>query len=230
MRERFQSILNGYNFRFGNYINGGFELIKKDFASILVAYLLCMLIAFIPFCAILGIGNFYKVLQRIDRGEQANVGEIFDFKDFLPYFKFQIVVIALVFALLIPIQMFMIPSLMFWSNASDQISTIGVLGSMSVFIVIILIFIVLDTAATFFVTPLISLFGATNMRDTFTLSWQIAKKNLLQISLFMIATGLISQIGILLCGVGLLLTAPLAIVMKYVASKDILYTQNNVQN
>ena len=53
------------NFKFGEYINKGFELLKKDFGGVFVGFLVTFLMSIIPFCGILAMGNFYKYLRKL---------------------------------------------------------------------------------------------------------------------------------------------------------------------
>ncbi len=62
------------DFKLGEYINKGFELLKKDFGNIFVAFLVCCIMSIIPFCAVLAMGNLYKYLQRIHRNQPASPG------------------------------------------------------------------------------------------------------------------------------------------------------------
>ncbi|WP_435523051.1 hypothetical protein [Chryseobacterium indoltheticum] len=94
------------NFKFGEYINKGFELLKKDFGGVFVGFLVTFLMSIIPFCGILAMGNFYKYLRKLKNNQNPSAGEIFDFKDFMSYFTLQLIIIGGVIVLYIPFIVF----------------------------------------------------------------------------------------------------------------------------
>lgn len=91
------------NFKLGEYINQGYNLLKNNFGNIFGAFLLCMLMSIIPFCGPVAAGNFYKYLRKLNKGQAASASEIFNFDDFMPYFMLQLIIIGAVFAIYIPI-------------------------------------------------------------------------------------------------------------------------------
>ena len=90
-------------FKFGDYMSNAVELMKKDFGNFVLAYVFCIILSIIPFCGLMAAGNFYKYCRKINRGEQASPGEIFNFDDFMPYFLIQLIILAAVFVIYIPI-------------------------------------------------------------------------------------------------------------------------------
>ena len=69
-------------FKFGEYINKGFELFKKDMGTFILAFIFVLIMSLIPFCGFLGIGNFLKLARKINHGQQTSASEIFNFDDF----------------------------------------------------------------------------------------------------------------------------------------------------
>ncbi len=218
----------GYNFNIGKYISEGIDLFKKDIGGFVLATLLAVIMSIIPFCGILAIGNFYKICKKADEGKPVQAGDIFDFTDFFVYFKLLILLMAVVFILMIPVQFSLIPLLAAAKYGNDP----GAVGSALFaggFIIWFCLFIILMFAFSvsfYFVQPLISVYRVQSVRQAFGLSWKIAKKNFWMIFIFMILAGVISQIGILACGIGIFLTAPLGLCIKYMSFKDVLETQN----
>jgi hypothetical protein len=98
-----------YDFNIGKYLSQGTELFKKDIGGFIVATILVFVMSFIPFCGILGLGNFYKICKKVDEGEKVSVGDIFDFTDFVMYLKVFLLIFAVVLVAMIPVQLSLIP-------------------------------------------------------------------------------------------------------------------------
>ena len=224
----FDSITNkGYDFNIGKYISEGFELFKKDIGGFILATLLAFIMSIIPFCGLLALGNFYKICKKVDQGEKVQAGDIFDFTDFGMYFKLYLLVLAIVVVLMIPIQIMLVPIFMTaqYTDAGD-IGPALFAGGMGIWIFLFVLLMIAFSLSLYFVQPLISIHRVQSVRQAYSLSWKIAKKNFLMIFLFTIVVGVISELGILACGIGLFFTIPLGICMRYVSYKDVLETQN----
>lgn len=215
----------GYDFNIGKYISEGFDIFKKDIGGFIVATLLAVVMSFIPFCGLLAIGNFYKICKKVDEGQSVQAGDIFDFTDFWMYFKLFLLILLVVFILMIPIQATLIP-IIFAAKNGDQLNPAIFLGGMGIWFFLYLIFLLAFSVSMYFIQPLISLHKIQSVRQTFSLSWKIARKNFLMIFLFTIVVGLISELGLLACGIGILFTIPIGICIKYASYKDVLETQN----
>lgn len=215
----------GYDFNIGKYISEGFDIFKKDIGGFIVATLLAVVMSFIPFCGLLAIGNFYKICKKVDEGQSVQAGDIFDFTDFWMYFKLFLLILLVVFILMIPIQATLIPIILAAKNG-DELNPAIFLGGMGIWFFLYLIFLLAFSVSMYFIQPLISLHKIQSVRQAFSLSWKIAKKNFLMIFLFTIVVGLISELGLLACGIGILFTIPIGICIKYASYKDVLETQN----
>lgn len=218
-----------YDFNIGKYLSQGTELFKKDIGGFIVATLLLFVMSFIPFCGILGLGNFYKICKKVDEGQQVSAGDIFDFTDFVVYLKLFLLIFAICIVVMIPIQLTLIPFLAVAGVDGENVSDTGAAlfaGGMGLWMMLTIIVLVALSISMYFVQPLISLYRITSVREAFGLSWKIAKKNFFMIFLFSIIVGIISQLGMIVCGVGILLTIPLGICMKYAAYKDVLESLN----
>ncbi|WP_172281390.1 hypothetical protein [Chryseobacterium sp. LAM-KRS1] len=203
-------------FKLNEYLSKGLELLKKDFGNFIVAYILCMIMSIIPFCGLLAMGNFYKYCRKINKGEQASVGEIFNFDDFLPYFIVQLIIIGGVFALYIPMFIFIPFTSVVDGDAVPP--AFGLFMVLYIFLIVIAVFIV--ALLGFYIPGLISLKKVNDIKTAWIMSRIMTKNNLLTIFLFAIIVGFLSQIGILLCGIGILITMPYFYTTHYFAFED----------
>jgi len=232
--QNFLKLINkGYQFKIGEYISKGLDLFKKDSVNFIVAYFFCIILSFIPFCSVMAIGNFYKICKKVDEGKKGNAGDIFDFTDFLPYFKFQIFLVGLILLITIPLEIFMLPLILVASQNQESVPASDVFtyltgGFFSLFFLIFLLAGLIGAALHFFM-PLISNFRITRVRDAIQLSWKIAKKRLFMILVFIALMYILSMIGFVFCFIGIVITAPIVLCMKYISAKDILILQNDIQ-
>jgi uncharacterized membrane protein len=72
----------------------------------------------------------------------------------------------------------------------------------------------------FYIIPLISLKGISEIKQAWNISKIMSKGNLLSIFLFSLVVSILAQIGIVACGIGLLLTIPFLYTAKYFAYED----------
>ncbi|MCS3530387.1 hypothetical protein [Chryseobacterium sp. JUb7] len=217
-----------YNFNIGKYISEGIDLFKKDIGGFVLATFLAVIMSIIPFCGILAMGNFYKICKKADEGRPVQAGDIFDFTDFWVYFKFFVLLLVVVFVLMIPVQITLIP-LFAAAQYGDDPSDIGTAlfaGGLGIWFCLFILLMFAFSVSFYFVQPLISIYRIQSVRQAYSLSWKIAKKNFWMILIFMILAGIISEIGIFACGIGIFLTAPLGLCIKYMSFKDVLETQN----
>ncbi|KMQ66758.1 hypothetical protein ACM46_04435 [Chryseobacterium angstadtii] len=221
--------IKDYDFNIGKYLSQGTELFKKDIGGFIVATLLLFVMSFIPFCSILGLGNFYKICKKVDEGEQVSAGDIFDFTDFVVYLKLFLLIFAICIVLMIPVQISLIPLILAAGNEDGNMSDTGTAlfaGGMGLWMILLFVLLTVLSISMYFVQPLISLHRMTSVTEAFKLSWKIARKNFFKILLFSIVVGFISQLGIIVCGIGVLFSIPLGICMKYAAYKDTLGSIN----
>lgn len=216
----------GYNFDIGKYFSDGFEIFKRDIGGFVLATLLAIVMSLIPFCGILAMGNFYKICRKVDQGQKVQAGDIFDFTDFVTYFKLMIMVVVIVAILMLPLSFTLIPVLVAATAGEDNISPFVVMGGMGIWFLLYIVLMIVFSVSLFFVQPIISLYRVQSVRQAYSLSWKIAKKNFFMIFIFSIVVGLVSQLGIIACGIGLFFTVPLGICIRYAAYKDVLETQN----
>lgn len=207
------------NFKLGEYINKGVELLKKDFGNIFIAFLVCFVMTIIPLCGPLAMGNLYKYLQRLNRNQPASPGDIFDFKDFMPYFILQLIVFGGVLLLYIPL--FAVLGISGSISGRDELNPMVALFVFPyVFLIIAAIY--YFVLKGFYIIPLISLKGIREVKEAWTISKIMTKGNLLSIFLFSLVVSILSQIGIIACGIGIFLTLPFLYTANYFAYEDAL--------
>ncbi|MBD3905961.1 hypothetical protein NAL32_15350 [Chryseobacterium sp. Ch-15] len=206
------------NFKFGEYINKGFELLKKDFGGVFVGFLVTFLMSIIPLCGVLAMGNFYKYLRKLKNNQNPSAGEIFDFKDFMPYFILQLIIIGGVMVLYIPFIIFGGMAAITADANGEANPLFAILMFPYMFVMLFAIYYFLLKG--FYIIPLISFKGITDIKTAWSISKVMTKGNLLNIFLFSLVVSILSQIGILACGIGLFLTIPFAYAANYFAFED----------
>lgn len=204
------------NFKLGEYLNKGFELLKKDFGNIFVAFLCCFVMAIIPFCGMLGAGNFYQYLRKVNKGQQASPGEIFNFDKFMPYFILQLIIIGGILAVYIPL--FILSILAGAINGGEPSAWFSII--MVPYILLMYVAVFYFVLKGFYIPALISFKNVTDIKTAWNASKIMSKDNLLSIFLFSLVVGFLSQIGIVACGIGLFVTLPFAYTANYFAYED----------
>lgn len=203
------------NFKFNDYLNNGYEFLKNNFGNVLLAVIFCFIMAIIPFCAALGIGNLYKYFRKLRKDKSAAPGEIFNFDDFSPYFILQLIIIGGVLVLYIPLFIIIFAT----QQNGEGPSGFGA-AIMFPYIAIMYIVIFAVVLKGFYIPALISLGGVKDIKTAWKMSTAMTKGNLLSIFLYVIVVGFLSQLGILACGIGLLLTLPYSYTANYFAFED----------
>ncbi|MGL6127021.1 hypothetical protein [Chryseobacterium artocarpi] len=205
------------NFKLGEYINKGVELLKKDFGNIFVAFLLCCLMSIIPFCAAVAMGNMYKYLRKLNRNQPASPGDIFDFKDFMPYFILQLIILGGFLLLYIPLIIVMVVTgAISGRDEGNPLLLLFMIPYLFIMIAAIYYF----ALKAFYITPLISLKGITDIKEAWNISKVMTKGNLLSIFLFSLIVSILAQIGAIACGIGVFLTLPFLYTANYFAYED----------
>lgn len=205
------------NFTIGKYISEGIDLFRKDPGGILIAFLLVVIMSLIPLCSILAVGNFYKVCRDVEITGKADSGKIFNFDDFVPYLKFLVILVAVIFLIFIPVPLFIFP-LSIFTGEDGSVSDIGaalVAGGFGLFMLFYFIFLITLSIATYYFIPLVALKGSHEVRKNISTSWNLAKKDFFSIFVFIIISAILSQIGVFACGIGLFLTIPIGLCMRY---------------
>ena len=202
------------DFKFSDYLSQGFEILKKDYGKFLGAFLITVLMSIIPFCSLLAFGNFYKFSHKTFKGEQTSASDIFNFDDFLPYFYLFLIVIGAILVLEIPILLIAFSA----SNTADSLSPLTFVIPFYVVLLVAIIF--YFTLKGFYIPALISVVGIKDIKTAWKMSNQMTKGNLLFIFLFTLVVSFLSQIGIILCFIGVLLTLPYSYICQFLAFDD----------
>lgn len=208
------------NFKLGDYISKGFELLKKDFGSVFVGFLVTVLMSIIPLCGLLAIGNYYKYLRKVDKNQNPTAGEIFDFKDFMPYLILQLIVIGGVLVLYIPFFVFGGLAAVTSDGNGEPNPIFAILMFPYIFVMLFVIYYLILKG--FYISALISFKGVTDIKTAWNISQVMTKGNLLNIFLFSLIASLLSQIGIIACGIGIFVTMPFLYAANYFAYEDAL--------
>lgn len=212
-------------FKLSDYLSKGFELLKKDYGNFILAYFFCMILSMIPLCSLLAMGNFYKYCQKVYNNEEANPSDIFNFDDFVTYLILNLILMAGIFVAYIPM-IFLMPAVAVLGQDSEAAAGFtGILMIAYLFIFIIAIFIIM--AKAFYIPALISLKGITDFKEAWKISKVLTKGNLLKIVLFAIITSFLGQLGVVACGIGILLTLPYLYTSNYIAYRDAFDQINN---
>ena len=205
-------------FKFGEYLNKGFELFKKDMGTFIIATIFAIIMGIIPLVGgLLAMGNFMKIARKINYGQQASATEIFNFDDVIAYLK--LVGVIILAATVIQVPVFMTFALFGVEEkqlvATSNIPT-GVIGLMIVLFFVIFYFLL----KAFYMVSLISLENIKSIRQAWKISSEMTKGNLLTLLGFSIVAGIIGALGNLACGIGLLISVPLMYVIQYSSYED----------
>ena len=204
------------NFKLGEYINKGFELLKKDFINIFVALIFCIIMSIIPFCGFLAYGNMFKYLRKINKNQPSSPGDIFSFDDFMPYFILQLVIFAGIIVLYIPM-MFILPV---FAAIQGEDAGFGMVILAIIYMIFFIVAIIYFSLKGFYIPAFFSLKGVTDIQTAWKASKVMTNDNLLSIFLFSILVAILSQIGLLACVIGVLITMPFTYTAHYFAYED----------
>lgn len=205
-------------FKFGEYLNGGLELFKKDYGNFILAYFFCMILSIVPLCSLMAMGNFYKYCKKVHNNEQANPGDIFNFDDFSTYLILNLILLGVVIVGYVPMFFFGPMAAILSDGNSAVAGTIGIFGGLYLIAFIVFIFVIFSKA--FYIPGLVSLKNYTDIKEAWRASNIMTTGNLLMIVLFSIVVSFLAQIGILLCGIGIFLTIPFAYTSNFIAYHD----------
>ncbi|WP_018674809.1 hypothetical protein [Riemerella columbina] len=196
-------------FNLSEYISKGYELFKANMGTFILSFLAVMVFSIIPIFAYLAIGNFLKICRKLNRGEQASAGDVFDFTDFKKFFKLLLIVFLGVLVLEIPYFALV-------GGMRENDSTILPMFAM-LYLIFITVPIIYFTIKMYYMIPLMALEGVDSIKEAWNMSKVMTKGNMLVIIGFSIVVGIIGQLGFIACLVGILFTLPLAYVIQYVA-------------
>ena len=212
-------------FKLGEYLSKGLDLLKKDYGNFALAYFFCMIMSMIPFCGLLAMGNLYKYCEKVHNNQPANPSEIFNFDDFVPYLMLNLILMGIIFVAYIPMILLMPAAAVFGQDSEMAAGVSGILFFVFLAIFMIVLFIIM--AKAFYVPGLISLKRVTDFKEAWKTSNVLSKGNLVMIILFAIITSFLGQLGFIACGIGILFTMPYLYTCNYVAYRDAFEQTNN---
>jgi len=202
------------DFKFSQYLSQAFEILKKDFGKFFLGFIFTLIMSIIPFCSFLAIGNFYKFSRKVFRGEPAEASEIFNFDDFMAYFYLILIMLGAILVLEIPI--FFITFIA--SQNPDGLSPMTFLIPIYAFALMAVIFFFVIKG--FYIPALISVGRVKDLKTAWNMSKEMTKGNGWNILLFFFVVSFLSQLGIIACGIGVLLTLPFSYVAQFLAYDD----------
>lgn len=224
-------IKEGYEFRFGDYISGGFEIFQKEWLKFVLYGVVSMLIIGISSLTIIGLPFviFPTMLGFSVAAEKVENGEELQFKDFFGAFKNigQHFIVGLIYAvgysiLFIP-YFFFVFGLM--SGAMEESPIFGLFFGGYIFMVMLFALAMYLLQVLLFFTPFLIHFGDYSAVEAIKASINLTKKNFWWQVLFVFTVGIISSIGQYACLVGMFATFPIAALAGYSLVKKELMTK-----
>ncbi len=248
LQSRLDSISqNGYNFKLGNYISQGFNILGKN-AGLFVIYFCVCIVIYIVLGAIPLLGSlvsflissslvagFYIVAGKTFNNENATFANFFDgFNVWAQLLLTSIIGGLLSVLAILPAMFYLIITIGFAglteiNDFSD--SPLGVLTGANLFIVFILFFLGAMVSLLFIYAPLFVYFEKLSAWDAIVASAKVVSKNIFMHILFGIAWFFIMVVSVIPLGLGLLAAIPAYFCSVYAAWNDITgYTKEEIDD
>jgi len=231
-KQRLQRIIEeGYEFRFGEYVEAGFQIWKKNIAGFTgYAAVTLILIGFMGFIPIIGqlaslllspplLVGFYIVAHRLHRGEAAEFREFFQGFDFFG----PLVLINLVwtfFSLLLLMPM-IYPLISNMGALFDPTETPVLIPEAVPNWTFLLLLPWLYLAIAWHWASQLVVFHGLGFWDAMETSRQIIQRQWFFVFLFFIVLGILSVLGYFALLIGVFFTYPMALCMDYAAFADV---------
>ena len=188
----------------GSYLRQGWEVVTQDLLNMIVSWLIiAAILATVIGAFLLGplVIAFLWMIRKRMNGEQVSLANLFDgFKQFERTFAAGLVVLLVwLIAVIIGIAL---------------IIFIPCLGYIAAPLVMLF-----ASAFLYFYLPIVA-FSDTPVIEAFSKSLKFTLKNIGYMLLLALVTGIIKNAGSIVCGVGLLFTVPLALVMSVAAYNE----------
>ena len=240
-----QIIQEGYDFKFGDYISRGFEIVQKNWGGFIgytiLFFLLTMVISVIPFVGpiantffispALTVG-FYLVANKIWKGQNTEFGDFFKGFDYIGQLALTALVQTLILvALIIPFYIFNKDSgLVEWymELLNDPVGMQGSTPPLPQAWTYWLLLPVVYFGIAYSWSYMFVVFYKMQFWDAMESSRRLfAKKWFVDLG-FYVVIGIIAAAGVILLCIGLLFTVPAVYSMMYAAFEDI--TQLNTES
>ncbi|HFA52058.1 MAG TPA: hypothetical protein ENJ95_23830 [Bacteroidetes bacterium] len=246
-----QIISEGYEFKFGDYIGNGFNLLQKDFGNFflfsLVSIIIMFVVALVPILGIIAdvvlvspalIAGLYIFAHKLHRGEPT------EFSDFFKGFNYAGQLVLVTITAFLVGQILSIPyyiansELYYWyidifkaiqdspQDAASLMAEIGDPPQAAFWTNLLMIPSIYIGIAYAWAVPFV-IFYKLSFWDALETSRRLITKRWWIIFAFMIVIGLIAGAGIFVFCIGLLASFPAYICMNYLAFEDV--TQLNVE-
>lgn len=209
----------GYHFDFGKYFETGWKAIKDDIGQYILYTLVLFLILFVSLFTLIGALLIALPLFSgfILYGRKALLNEERTFNDFFGGFKFfgpllGYVGLILLFAIALAVPAFLIVGVnvaTFENLDNPDIAGPAMAGAYILYQVFITLLQIVLSALLLFVIPLIVI-GQLGAIDAIRWSFRLVRKNFWWILLYAFVIGIIQQVGVFACGLGILFTIPLS--------------------
>jgi len=188
--------------KFGEWINAGFTLYRENFVVLVLASLIATILSAVTLGILSGpmfAGLIIITLACLDKKEpKAEIGDIFKgFEYFLDSFLFVIIWGAISIAITLLLNLIPCAGQIISMFVSIIISTIVMFG----------IFLIVDRKMNFWPASLASI--------------NLVKTNFFPFAGLLIVAGVLGYIGVLACGIGLIITMPIGACIIAVAYRDL---------
>ena len=188
--------------KFGEWIEAGFSLYKENFVVLVLASLIATILSAVTLGILSGpmfAGLILIILACLDKKEpKAEIGDIFKgFEYFLDSFLFVIIWGAISIAITLLLNLIPCAGQILSMFVSIIISTLVMFG----------IFLIVDRKMSFWPASLASI--------------NLVKTNFFPFAGLMIVAGVLGYIGVLACGIGIIITMPIGACIIAIAYRDL---------
>ncbi|MCB0517754.1 MAG: hypothetical protein H6577_05095 [Lewinellaceae bacterium] len=236
-KARIEAIIQeGYDFKFGEYISRGFDLLQKNLGGFilytLVYLAIVMVVQFIPFIGPVAVQffispaltvGFFLVAHKLDRGETAEFGDFFRGFDYIGQLALtSLVMTVIIIASIIPFFLAVAGSGLFeWYMDAMQMKTeIGDLPQMPGWAFLLLLPAIYLGIAYYWAYMFV-VFHNLTFWEALESSRKLITKHWFIIFAFLLVTGLIMLAGAILLCIGILASLPAGMCMIYAAFADV---------
>ncbi len=227
---------HGFDFQGSTYFSEGFELFKQEAAQFIgygfVYTFLAIIAAYIPLGSLLLTpsltAGFTLGANVVSRRERMDFGIFFKgFDYFLQLLVYTLIVGLISLVALVPIILGLFIFFGFGMNSEAAFFVAAIL-------VFLIFFGVLIAVRTFYIfSQHFIIFGGLEAWQAMETSRKIIAQNFWPVFGLLLVTGIINLLGLLICGLGLIITIPLTHCIVYAAFRDLVHLddmQNDTDN
>ncbi len=243
-KARIESILqNGYDFKFGDYISRGFEILQKKLGGFilftLVFLAIVVVIQLIPFIGPIAVQffispaltvGFFLVAHKLQKGETVEFGDFFKGFDYIGQLALTSLIMSLIIvASLIPFFLAVAGTGIFewYMDAMQMRGEIGDLPQLPAWTFLLMLPAVYLGVAYYWAYMFV-VFYNMSFWDALESSRKLITKKWFLIFAFLIVVGLIAMAGMIIVCIGLLASIPATMCMVYASFEDV--TQLNKES